>query len=447
MIKIELPDKVRYILNTIHQAGFEAYIVGGCVRDSLLGRTPDDWDITTSATPLEVKALFTHTIDTGIIHGTVTVMIHREGFEVTTYRIDGEYLDNRRPSEVLFTSLLEEDLKRRDFTINAMAYNEKEGLIDLFEGQIDIKHRKIRCVGNAVERFGEDALRIMRAVRFSAQLGYEIDEETEKAIEYLAGTLQCISVERVQVEFMKLLLSDHPEYIIRLYRLGITKIVLPEFDVMMDTEQNTPHHKYNVGEHTICALQATEKDRILRLAVFFHDIAKPYTKTTGEDGVDHFYGHMEYGAKFTVQVLKRLRFDNDTIKVVSRLVAHHDCGNTEEITGSFTRKLMYSVGSALFPILLKLKEADISGQSDYQFEQKKHQQERLRHFYDLAIQGDECVSLKQLKITGKDLMEAGMKPGKQIGEVLEALLESVILEPEENEKILLLNKVKKMGYI
>ena len=241
MNRIVLPEKVKYIIETITKAGYEAYAVGGCVRDCLLGRRPDDWDITTSASPWQVKALFRRTIDTGIKHGTVTVMLEEEGFEVTTYRIDGEYADSRHPSEVIFTPNLLEDLRRRDFTINAMAYNETGGLVDEFGGMDDIKRQMIRCVGSPKERFGEDALRMMRAVRFSAQLGYRIEEETASSIRRLAPNLKNISAERIQAELTKLVTSGHPEYLETAYETGITKIVMPEFDRCMETPAGRHH--------------------------------------------------------------------------------------------------------------------------------------------------------------------------------------------------------------
>lgn len=239
-MKITLPYKVEQIIRTIQGAGFDAYAVGGCIRDSILGRTPSDWDITTSARPEEVKKLFPRTVDTGIRHGTVTVMIQKEGFEVTTYRIDGEYEDSRHPKEVTFTANLTEDLKRRDFTVNAMAYNDKEGLIDVFGGMKDIEEKIIRCVGEAAERFSEDALRVMRAVRFSAQLGYTIDEKTKDAIKELAPTLKNISAERIQTELIKIAVSPNPDYLRIAYETGVTKAIFPEFDRMMETEQNNP---------------------------------------------------------------------------------------------------------------------------------------------------------------------------------------------------------------
>ena len=241
-IKIEMPQAVKEIIERLESAGYEAFAVGGCVRDAVLGRVPADWDITTSAMPEEVKGLFSRTIDTGIQHGTVTVMKDHVGYEVTTYRIDGEYEDARHPKEVSFTSNLVEDLKRRDFTINAMAYNDRVGIVDEFDGIEDLEKGIIRCVGEAKDRFGEDALRMLRAVRFSAQLGFKIDETTKEAINELAPNLEKISAERIQAELVKLLVSDHPEYLRAAYETGITAVVLPEFDDIMKQEQNDAFH-------------------------------------------------------------------------------------------------------------------------------------------------------------------------------------------------------------
>ena len=288
-MKIELPEKVKTVIGELKAHGYDAYAVGGCIRDSILGRTPGDWDITTSAKPQQVKAIFPRTVDTGIQHGTVTVLMDKEGFEVTTYRIDGEYEDARHPKDVIFTSNLLEDLKRRDFTINAMAYNDETGLVDAFDGIADLKAKRIRCVGEPTERFTEDALRMMRAVRFAAQLGFEIEEKTEKAIKKLAPTLEKISAERICAELEKLILSDNPDKLIEAYNLGITKVVLPEFDAMMECKQDTPYHMYNVGEHTIKVMENVEKTRVMRFAALLHDVAKPDVHTF--DTRSHFKGH------------------------------------------------------------------------------------------------------------------------------------------------------------
>ena len=290
-IKIQLPEKVNTIIGTLMEHGYEAYAVGGCVRDSILGREPEDWDITTSATPEQTKALFEKTFDTGIEHGTVTVLLDKDSFEVTTYRIDGKYEDSRHPSEVTFTRSLKEDLMRRDFTINAMAYNEKDGLVDIFGGQEDLAEGVIRCVGYAAARFSEDALRILRGVRFAAQLGFCIEEITRQGMRKLAPTLVNISAERIQVELVKMLTSKRPGYLREAYELGITAQFMPEFDEMMGVEQETPHHIYTVGEHTLHSLANIRPDKVLRLAMLMHDMGKPAMKTIDEKGIAHFKKH------------------------------------------------------------------------------------------------------------------------------------------------------------
>lgn len=447
MIVIQLPNAVRHIIETIEQAGFEAYAVGGCVRDSILGRIPDDWDITTSAKPEDIKRIFRHTVDTGIQHGTVTVLINKECYEVTTYRIDGEYEDSRHPKEVIFTPLLAEDLKRRDFTINAMAYNETKGLIDLFGGRDDIKAGMIRCVGNPMERFGEDALRIMRAVRFSAQLGYQIEANTEVAIKELAHTLKHISVERIQVELVKLLVSNHPGYVLKLYELGLTKVFLPEFDVMMETPQNNPHHLYSVGLHTIKALELAKCDKIVRLTTLLHDIGKPATRTTDEAGIDHFSGHPNLGTEVARKILKRLRFDNDTIDRVSLLVLYHDYGNAVSATPAFTRRLIHRVKLENFSLLLEIKRVDVLAQSDLDRDKKLEKLASLDRAYQEVLEKGLCVSLKELAVSGSDLIQVGMKPGQELGKVLKLLLDEVLEEPTLNKKEVLIELTKRWGYI
>ena len=279
-MKIELPKKVLFIINNLQLAGYDAFAVGGCVRDSILARKPQDWDITTSAKPEAIKEIFRRTVDTGIEHGTVTVMIGKDSYEVTTYRIDGAYEDSRHPKEVRFTNCLEEDLRRRDFTINAMAYNDDVRLVDVFGGMQDLNHHLIRCVGDPRERFSEDALRILRAVRFSAQLDFPIEPDTAKAVKELAPNLKNISAERIQTELVKLLTSPHPEHIQDACELGITKVVLPEWDAMVGVKQNTIHHKYDVAEHTLHTLKHVKRDKYLRLTMLFHDMGKPAMKTT-----------------------------------------------------------------------------------------------------------------------------------------------------------------------
>ncbi len=437
-MQIQLPEKVHTIIDTLTAAGYEAYAVGGCVRDSYMGRVPNDWDITTSATPEETKKLFTRTIDTGIQHGTVTVMQDREGFEVTTYRIDGEYEDGRHPKEVTFTASLAEDLRRRDFTINAMAYNEQEGLIDLFGGIRDIERGVIRCVGDAKERFTEDALRMLRAVRFSAQLGYRIDEDTKAAISLLAENLKRISAERIQVELVKLVTSAHPDYLRTAYETGITRQILPEFDICMETPQNNPHHCYGVGEHILHTMLGTPPDKIMRLAALFHDIAKPQTATVDEEGITHNRQHPVIGEEMTKKILRRLKFDNDTVDKVSRLVLYHD--QKISPTESGVRRAVNRMGEDIFPLVLLLHQADICAQSDYKKEEKLQRNAYIKELYDGICARGECLNLKNLAVTGKDLIEAGIAPGKEIGLILHNMLELVLEDPEANTKENLLAK-------
>ena len=449
MITINLPEKVKFIIDTITGAGFEAFAVGGCIRDSILGRNPADWDITTSAKPQQVKALFAKTFDTGIQHGTITVLLDKEGFEVTTYRIDGEYEDSRHPKEVVFTSNLLEDLKRRDFTINAMAYNETTGLVDAFGGLEDIDRGVIKCVGDPLERFSEDALRIMRAIRFSAQLGYEIEENTKQAIIELAPTLQNISAERIQVELVKLLCSPHPDYLKIMYDTGVTKIVLPEFDRCMETPQIHKHHMYDVGTHTLVALKETPEDKVLRLAVLLHDIGKPRALEVDEEGITHFHGHQIISRDMSEEILKRLRFDNDTIYKVAKLVEFHDYGNSVEPTKTIVRRAVHRIGEDIFPMLYHVKRADMLAQSLYKREEKLLLLEDWQRLYEQIVADKECVSLKTLAVTGKDLIAEGLKPGKEIGEILQALLQYVLDNPEKNEKDILItyfnNYLHKIG--
>jgi tRNA nucleotidyltransferase (CCA-adding enzyme) len=328
-----------------------------------------------------------------------------------------------------------------------MAYNETKGLIDLFGGRDDIKAGMIRCVGNPMERFGEDALRIMRAVRFSAQLGYQIETNTEAAIKELAHTLKHISVERIQVELVKLLVSNHPGYVLKLYELGLTKVFLPEFDVMMETPQNNPHHVYSVGLHTIKALELAKRDKIVRLTTLLHDIGKPATRTTDEVGIDHFSGHPNLGTEVARKILKRLRFDNDTIDRVALLVLYHDYGNAVSATPAFTRRLIHRVKLENFPLLLEVKRVDILAQSDLDRDKKLEKLASLNSAYQEVLEKRLCVSLKELAVSGSDLIQAGMKPGQELGKVLKLLLDEVLEEPTLNKKEVLIELTKRWGYV
>lgn len=430
-MKMMLPDNVTNIIQTLQKNGHEAYAVGGCVRDLYLGKTPADWDITTSASPKQVKSLFLHTIDTGIAHGTVTVMMGKEGYEVTTYRVDGEYKDGRHPEQVMFTPLLSEDLCRRDFTINAMAYNEDRGLVDLFGGLEDLQKGIIRCVGNPQERFSEDALRMLRALRFSAQLGFEIEPNTYHAICRLAPTIEKVSMERIMVELNKLLTSEHPERMAQVYETGLTKVFLPEFDVMMGTPQNNKHHCYSVGEHTLHSLGLVPAEKNLRLAMLFHDIGKPATRTTDEEGQDHFYHHQEVGAQMTGEILRRLKYDNDTIASVKRFVRFHD--ERPKINRTVIRKAIARIGLSAFPDLFAIKRADILAQSQYHRQEKMTQIDEFEAIYRDIIRSGECVEKKNLNISGKDIMDLGVAQGSLVGDLLEVLFQHVLEHPEHNQ--------------
>ena len=406
----------RAVAEAAAREGGRCYYVGGCVRDSLLGKQPHDWDITTSALPLQVKALFSRTIDTGLKHGTVTIPSGREAYEVTTYRIDGEYLDGRHPSEVTFTASLREDLKRRDFTIN----------------------KKICCVGDASERFREDALRILRAVRFSAQLGYTVEEGTLRAMRTLAPTLARISAERIAAELEKILVSPHPDRLRMAYECGITAVILPEFDRCMETPQNNPHHIYNVGEHTMCALMQARPDRILRTAILLHDVGKPLCRSTDEKGIDHFYGHPEAGAKIAEEILRRLKSDNETRRKTVQLVRCHD--REIRLTPAGVRQAIVRIGEDLFPLLLEVKEADMLAQSTFRREEKKAHIGRVRELYAEILEHKDCLTLRDLAVNGNDLIKYGVRPGKEMGRILHEMLEDVLAEPSHNDREYLLQK-------
>lgn len=441
-MKIELPKKVLFIINNLQLAGYDAFAVGGCVRDSILARKPQDWDITTSAKPEAIKEIFRRTVDTGIEHGTVTVMIGKDSYEVTTYRIDGAYEDSRHPKEVRFTNCLEEDLRRRDFTINAMAYNDDVRLVDVFGGMQDLNHHLIRCVGDPRERFSEDALRILRAVRFSAQLDFPIEPDTAKAVKELAPNLKNISAERIQTELVKLLVSDHPEKILDAYELGITKVILPEFDAMMETTQETPHHCYNVGEHTIHALMNIPADKVLRLTMLFHDTGKPARKTVDPDGTAHFKGHAYVSEELTKSIMHRLKFDNDTLRKVSKLVLYHD--DRMPATMKHVRRAMNRISAELFPYYMKVRMADTLAQSDYQRDKKLENLAGIEKCYQEILEKKQCVSLKELKVNGQDLIAAGIEKGPKIGQTLQTLLQEVIEEPEKNTREYLLARIKEL---
>ena len=435
-MKITYPKEAQDILQKLEENGFEAFLVGGSLRDELLGLTPQDFDITTSATPFEMKKIFPDTIDAGIKHGTLTIKVNEKQFEVTTYRIDSEYIDSRHPKEVTFTTSLKEDLKRRDFTINAFAYSERTGFIDYFNGLKDLKDKRIRAIGDPKKRFEEDALRMLRAIRFSAQLGFEIEEETKKAIKEEAYRLHYISKERIQEEFLKILLSPHPECFLLAYQLGVTKIILPEFDEMMNTSQETPYHECSVGEHTIKAILASPQDEIIRLALFFHDYGKTKTKTIDENGIAHFYNHAPKGAFAVKEILNRLKFPKKISETVTFLVYHH---NDEFLPQKkYVRRAIHKITPALFPYYLAIQKADILAQSDYKKEEALAINAQITTLFNEIMEEQDCLSLKDLAVKGDDLLKNGIQ-GKNIGKVLETMLMHILDEPIDNNKEYLLS--------
>ena len=440
---IELPSRVRKIISTLEDQGYEAFAVGGCVRDVCLGKKPSDWDITTSAPPLKVKEMFSHTVDTGLKHGTVTVVMGHENFEVTTYRIDGAYEDMRHPKEVTFTTSLSEDLKRRDFTINAMAYNERQGIIDLFGGREDLEHHLIRCVGEPEERFHEDALRIFRAVRFSAQLDFSIDGDTAEAIRKLAPELGQISPERIRTELEKLITSDHPERLRTAWKLGVTAQILPEFDAIMTQVQNNAHHVYTVGEHTLRTMQNIPPESILRFTMLFHDFGKPAVQTVDEEGIYHYKNHARASEKIAVSIMKRLKFDNASMNTIRRLIAIHSLYPEETEEG--VRRAVHKMGEDLFPAYLKVKRADILGQSPAVQSAKLAYLGRVEDLYATILKRRDCMSLKEMKVTGDDLKKAGISAGPGMGRILNTLLDDVLSVPEHNERGYLMHRAEELA--
>ncbi|MBR5361391.1 MAG: polynucleotide adenylyltransferase, partial [Lachnospiraceae bacterium] len=357
-------------------------------------------------------------------------------------RVDGVYKDMRHPEAVTFTSSLEEDLLRRDFTINAMAYNDEEGLIDEYNGLKDIDNKTIRCVGDPMDRFTEDALRMLRAVRFSAQLGYDIEPDTAEAIKNLHSRLDMISAERIQVELSKLILSHNPDYLRIAYELGITSVILPEFDKCMEQQQHHIHHCYSVGEHILHSMMNIEADRVLRYTMLFHDMAKPECLTTDPDGTEHFHGHDIVSAEMSHVIMKRLKFDNDTLHGVELLVRNHDL-KVEE-THKAVRRAMNKIGKEQFMQLLKVKHADVLAQSDYMREEKLNHLNRLKVIYNEIMEAGHGTQVNELGITGSDLIELGMNPGPSIGDVLKELLELVLEDPDKNNREVLIDEAKKI---
>lgn len=425
--RIEVPAPVYFIIQELEKHGHEAYMVGGCVRDSVLGRKPHDYDICTSATPEEILQAFPYEeiIPTGLQHGTVTILINKEAFEVTTYRIDGDYSDNRRPDNVTFTKNLVEDLRRRDFTINAMAYNPRIGLIDPFNGLEDIKEEKIRCVGSAEDRFNEDALRILRAIRFEAQLGFVGLPETMFEIERQYERLNNISIERINSEFCKIVASEQFCVEFVLYP-NVFSLFIPELKDLIGFQQNNPYHAYDVFDHTVHAIEKCESDDlVVRLAVFFHDFGKPHSYQDGENGIRHFKGHGKVSAEITDSIMKRLRFDNETRNNVVELVYYHDA--TFEVGKKYVKRWLNKIGEKQFRRLLEVRKADIKGQKPDYEKSRIEKVDNIESILEEILQEQECFSLKDLAINGNDVKKTmNLKEGKDVGYWLNEILKRVM---------------------
>ncbi|NFI51816.1 CCA tRNA nucleotidyltransferase [Clostridium botulinum] len=423
---INIPNDVRFILETLKNNGHEAYIVGGCVRDSILNTIPKDWDITTKARPEEVIKLFDKVILTGVKHGTVTVLINSEGYEVTTYRMDGKYEDSRHPKQVNFVSNLKEDLARRDFTINAMAYNKEEGLIDYFEGVSDLKKKVIKTVGNSEKRFSEDALRMLRAIRFSSQLDFSISNETLNSIKNLRYNIKNISKERIREEFNKILLSSTKGIDI-LIETGLIEHIFPEIIKFCDFKAENMYYNDNLYAHTVRAIEEIESALHLKLTMFFHNLIK----INNED--------IEYTILQVKEFLKEFKYDNNTVNKVITLILYM---NNHLNTKLEIKQILNLINLDLFEDLLKLKEAEILSQNPL------YKEERLSHLLSIRenlkgiLLNKECFNLKDLSINGKDLINLGLEKGKNIGEMLNELLELVMNNPDLNDKEILIDIVK-----
>lgn len=431
-MKLPLPDTVLFLIECLNHYGFTCFAVGGCIRDLLRGEYPNDFDLTTDALPEEIKACFLEyeVLETGIRHGTVTVLIEQTPYEITTYRTESIYSDHRHPDEVHFTRSLLEDLKRRDFTINAMAYHPTRGLVDLFGGAEDLKQRRLRAVGDADQRFQEDALRILRGLRFASTLQLEIDSATANAMQNSKSLLLSVSAERIWAELGKLLTGCDIARILLEYS-DILAQILPELLPMIGFSQNHPFHHLDVYEHTAAAVSATQPILVLRLTMLLHDSGKPHCCTEDAQGIHHFYGHAAISAEIAEGLLRRLKVDRMTIETVVLLITHH--GDVIENTDRQVKRCLNRYGEGRFRLLLAVQRADTLAQAIV------IQKERIEHLNALAarleriVTEQDCFSLRQLAVDGNDLIKLGLA-GCQIGIALQFALQSVIEERVANDR-------------
>ncbi len=440
---IEIPQHALTVVERLEHYGYEAYVVGGCVRDSLLGRKPKDWDVCTNALPNEVLGVFRrfHVIKTGLKHGTVTVMVNHEPVEVTTYRIDGEYTDNRHPDAVQFVSHLEADLARRDFTINAMAYSPTRGLADAFGGQADLAAGQIRCVGEPDARFNEDGLRLLRALRFAARYGFDIERETAYAIHRNRHLLENVSAERIFSELKGILVGEGAREMLLAFP-DVFATIIPEMSATVGFEQRNPHHVYDVWTHTAHAVQAAPAEPTLRLAMLLHDIAKPACFSVDESGKGHFYRHPARGAEMARRVLNQLRSDNATIAAVCTLVAEHDNAFPTTVPGM--RRLIGRLGEGMIRALFCVKKADMAAQSSYEKEEKVLALRRAMLLLEETLEEGRLFTIKDLAINGRDLMQMGVPQGPEIKRILDALLSEVQDDALDNTREALLARARQL---
>jgi len=439
-IKINIPKEAELAISILNKNGFEAYIVGGCVRDSIIGIEPSDWDITTSALPNEIVNCFEghRVIETGIKHGTVTVIINKTSLEITTYRIDGDYKDNRRPEYVQYTSNIKNDLERRDFTINAMAYNDKDGLIDLYGGIKDIEQKIIRCVGDPDKRFNEDGLRILRALRFASVLGFEIENNTSYSIIKSRDLLTNIALERINVEFNKLIVGCNFKYILHKYSL-VVSVFIPEIELLYNNSITHNEYEFGLFQYTLHVMSNSTKDLYMRLAIIFNEVEK---LSLCDNEVKNKIINLNCPIKttnMTLNIMRNLKYDNETIHIVRNLVLY--CDSEMQPTSMDVKAWLNKTGIDIFKRLLVIKKAYIKTTDNLQYE-KLNVIKQIEVILDDILEKNQCYSLKGLAVNGDDLLEMGILKGKHIGEVLNELLNLVINEKLDNKKELLINYIK-----
>ena len=432
------------IIRILNQNGYEAYYVGGCVRDALMGNVPHDFDIATNALPEQTKRIFWEkgvpVIETGIQHGTISVLLQKQPYEITTFRTDGEYLDHRRPESVTFVRSLKQDLARRDFTMNALAFHREEGVLDFFEGQKDLQNHVIRCVGEPETRFREDALRILRALRFAAVLDFTIERNTAAAIHSSKELLRMVSPERICAEFSKIMMADRPSRVLREY-IDVFGIFLPELLPSVGFQQNNPWHRYDVFEHTMVALEHTPCDLPTRLAVLFHDIGKPYVYTQDSNGIGHFKGHAALSETLAKQMMMRLKFDRKTRDTVCLLVLHHD--DRIPNTPASVKRLIRRLGKQNAIRVIQVEIADHAAQNSAMVAPRQQEAQSIeRMIHELAGKDAACITYADLAVNGTDILEAGVPQGRQVGKLLAMLLETVTEEKLPNEREALLQFIQ-----